>query len=61
VVLDQSTATFEKGWGGGYYNLCGISPKHSKYILKWGGVLQCVWYLDQNTVVSFLIADSVCL
>jgi methionyl-tRNA synthetase len=27
VVLDQSTVTFQKGWG--IYNLCGIRPKHS--------------------------------
>ena len=27
VVLDQSTVIFQKGGGGGYYNLCGIEIK----------------------------------
>ena len=27
VVLDQSTVIFQKGRGGGYYNLCGIEIK----------------------------------
>ena len=29
VVLDQSTVTFQKGWGGCHYNLCDIRSKHS--------------------------------
>ena len=29
VVFDKSTVTFQKGWGGCYYNLFGIIPKHS--------------------------------
>ena len=49
MVLDQSTVTFQKGWGRGlqtYYNLCGIRSKHSN-ISKRGGITICV-VLDQN-------------
>jgi hypothetical protein len=46
VVLDQSTVAFQKGWGGGYYNLCGIRSKYSN-ISKREGITICV-VLHQN-------------
>ena len=41
MVLDQSTVTFKKEWGAGYYNLCGFRPKHSN-ISKGDGITICV-------------------
>ena len=42
MVLDQSTVTFQKGGGGGIYNLCGIRPKHSNISKGGGGITICV-------------------
>ena len=48
MVLDQCTVTFQKVWGGDYYNLCGIRSKHSNISKKGeGGITICV-VLDQN-------------
>jgi hypothetical protein len=55
VVLDQSTVTFQKGWGRGlqtYYNLCGIRSKHSNISKRVGeGVFTICVVFDQSTVI----------
>ena len=49
MVLDQSTVTFQKGWGRGYYNLCGIRSKHSNISKKGGWSITICVVFDQNS------------
>ena len=63
VVLDQSTVTFQKGWGGGIYNLWGIRPKHSNN--SKGGWYYNLCGIEINIVamlcfISWLLICRVC-
>ena len=42
VVLDQSTVTFQKGWGRGYLQFVWYKPKHSNISKGEGGITICM-------------------
>ena len=50
VVLDQSTVTFQKGWGEGVITICVILDQSTVIFLKkkWGGGITICVVLDPN-------------
>jgi hypothetical protein len=48
VVLDQSTVTFQKGWGSGVITICVVLDQSTVIFQKGGGGITICVVLDQN-------------